>query len=139
MCSYCVSILILLALMLVSLATILIVGGFKGVIAKRIYKNWPLGVIETAIYYNLLHFQVLQCHRKTDFEGNHIAVAYMFVRNHFHVLRYTAGLYLLRRPSSELDEYQLELELYTAHTPYTLCIHAAFTHIDIMALCTEMI
>ena len=44
------------------LATIFIVGGLiliKGVTAKRVYKNWPLDVMETAIYFNLIVFSAL--------------------------------------------------------------------------------
>ena len=42
------------------MAIILIVGGLillKGVTAKRVYKNWPLDVMETFIYFNLVAFQ----------------------------------------------------------------------------------
>ena len=69
----------------------------KGVITKRIYKNWPLDVMETAIYFNLVAFSALTwCN--LDFGGNQVAVAYtsvMIIFIHllgvlvFHVLRYT--------------------------------------------------
>jgi hypothetical protein len=42
------------------LAMIFIVGGLiflKGVTAKRVYKNWPIDIMETAIYFNLITFQ----------------------------------------------------------------------------------
>jgi hypothetical protein len=43
------------------MATIFVVGGLlllKGMIAKRIYKNWLLDVMETAIYFNLVAFSI---------------------------------------------------------------------------------
>ena len=42
------------------MSTIFVVGGLillKGVTAKRVYKNWILDVMETAIYFNLVAFQ----------------------------------------------------------------------------------
>jgi hypothetical protein len=43
-------------------SVILIVGGLillKGVIAKRVYKNWLIDVMETAVYFNLVAFLLL--------------------------------------------------------------------------------
>ena len=120
------------------MAAIFIVGGLtllKGVTAKRVYKNWPLDVMETAIYFNLVAFSTLTWYN-LDFGGNQlqVAVVYMSVMMIFilllgvivfHVLRYTR-LYecwsfvekafkrtfskLLRKeqsPNDELDGYQL--------------------------------
>ena len=82
------------------LVTIFIVGGLillKGVTAKRVYKNWPIDVMETAIYFNLVAFSALTWYN-LDFGGNQIAVAYtsvmiIFILSLgvivFHVLRYT--------------------------------------------------
>ena len=82
------------------MATIFVVGGlilWKGIIAKRIYKNWPLDVMETAIYFNLFAFSVLTWYN-LDFGGSQAAVAYISVTVIFilllgvivfHVLRYT--------------------------------------------------
>jgi hypothetical protein len=82
------------------LATIFIVGGLillKGVTAKRVYKNWPIDVMETAIYFNLVAFSALTWYN-LDFGGNQVAVAYTSVMIIFilllgvivfHVLRYT--------------------------------------------------
>jgi hypothetical protein len=82
------------------LATIFIVGGLillKGVTGMRVYKNWPLDVIETAIYFNLVAFSALTWYN-LDFGGNQIVLAYMSVMIIFilllgvivfHVLRYT--------------------------------------------------
>ena len=82
------------------MSIILIVGALillKGVIAKRVYKNWPLDVIETAIYFNLVAFSALTWYN-LDFGGNQIAVAYtsvmiifvlLLVVIVFHILRYT--------------------------------------------------
>ena len=82
------------------MAIIFVVGGLillKGVIAKRIYKNWPLDVVETAIYFNLVAFSVLTWYN-LDFGGSQVAVAYISVMiivilllgvTIFHVLRYT--------------------------------------------------
>ena len=81
------------------MAVISIVGGLillKGVIAKRVYKNWPLDVMETAIYFNLVAFSALTWYN-LDFGGNQVAVAYTSVMIVFilllgviifHVLRY---------------------------------------------------
>ena len=44
------------------MAVIFIVGGLillKGVTTKRVYKNWLLDVMETAIYFNLVVFSAL--------------------------------------------------------------------------------
>ena len=82
------------------MAVIFIVGGLillKGVTAKRVYKNWPLDVMETAIYFNLVAFSALTWYN-LDFRGNQVAVAYTTVMIIFilllgvvvfHVLRYT--------------------------------------------------
>ena len=82
------------------MAVIFIVGGLillKAVTAKRVYKNWPLDVMETAIYFNLGAFSALTWY-KLDFGGNQVAVAYTSVMIIFilllgiivfHVLRYT--------------------------------------------------
>ena len=82
------------------MAVIFIVGGLillKGVTAKRVYKNWPLDVMETAIYFNLVAFSALTWYN-LDFGGNQVAVAYTSVMIIFtlllgviifHVLRYT--------------------------------------------------
>ena len=76
------------------------VGGLillKGVTAKRIYKNWPLDVMETAIYFNLVGFSALTWYN-LDFGGNQVAVAYTSVVIIFilllgviifHIFRYT--------------------------------------------------
>ena len=82
------------------LSIILVVGSLillKGVIAKRVYKDWPLDVMETAIYFNLVAFSALTWYN-LDFGGNQVAVAYTSVMIIFillmgvivfHVLRYT--------------------------------------------------
>ena len=82
------------------LSVILVVGGLillKGVIAKRVYKNWPLDVMETAIYFNLVTFSSLTWYN-LDFGGNQVAAADTSVMIIFilllgiivfHVLRYT--------------------------------------------------
>ena len=82
------------------LAVIFIVGGLillKGVTAKRVYRNWPLDVMETAIYFNLVAFSSLTWYN-LDFGGNQVTVAYTSVMIIFtlllgiivfHVLRYT--------------------------------------------------
>ena len=82
------------------MAVIFIVGGLillKGVTAKRVYKNWPLDVMETAIYFNLVAFSALTWYN-LDFGGNQVAVACTTVMiifilllgvAVFHVLRYT--------------------------------------------------
>ena len=82
------------------MATISIVGGLillKEVTAKRVYKNWPLDVMETAIYFNLVAFSALTWYN-LDFGGNQVAVAYTSVIIIFilllgvivfHVLHYT--------------------------------------------------
>ena len=63
------------------MSVILIVGGLillKGVTAKRVYKNWPLDVMETTIYFNLVAFSALTWYNM-DFGGNQVAVAYTSV------------------------------------------------------------
>ena len=63
------------------MATVFIVGGLillKGVTAKRVYKNWLLDVMETAIYFNLVAFSALTWYN-LDFGGNQVAVAYTSV------------------------------------------------------------
>ena len=82
------------------MAVIFIVGGLillKGVTTKRVYKNWLLDVMETAIYFNLVVFSALTWYN-LDFRGNQVAVAYTTVMIIFvlllgvvvfHVLRYT--------------------------------------------------
>ena len=82
------------------MAIIFLVGGLillKGVIAKRVYKNWPLDVMETAIYFNLVAFSALTWY-SLDFGGNQVAVAYTSIMIIFilllgvivfHALRYT--------------------------------------------------
>ena len=82
------------------LATIFIVGGLillKGVTAKRVYKNWPLDVMETSIYFNLVAFSALTWYI-LDFGGNQVALAYTSVMTIFvlllgvivfHILHYT--------------------------------------------------
>ena len=82
------------------MSVILIVGGLillKGVIAKKVYKNWLLDVMEVAIYFNLVAFSALTWYN-LDFGGNQVAVAYTSVMNTFilllvvivfHILRYT--------------------------------------------------
>ena len=82
------------------MSVILIVGVLiflKGVIAKRVYKNRLIDVMEVAIYFNLVAFSALTWYN-LDFGGNQVAVAYTSVMNTFilllvvivfHVLRYT--------------------------------------------------
>ena len=82
------------------MAVILVVGSLillKGVTAKRIYKNWPLDVMETAIYFNLVAFSALTWYN-LDSGENQVAIAYMSVMIililslgiiAFHILRYT--------------------------------------------------
>ena len=82
------------------LAIICIVGVvilLKGVTAKRVYKNWPLDIMETAIYLNLVAFSALTWY-SLDFGGKQVAVVYTSVMIIFilllgviiyHVLRYT--------------------------------------------------
>ena len=82
------------------MSTIFVVGGLillNGVTAKRVYKNWPLDVMETAIHFNLVAFSALTWYN-LDFGGNQVAVAYTSVMIIFilllgvivfHVLRYT--------------------------------------------------
>ena len=82
------------------MAVIFVIGGLiflKGVNAKRFYKNWPLDVMETAIYFNLVAFSALTWYN-LDSRGDQVAVAYTSVMIIFilllgvivfHVLRYT--------------------------------------------------
>ncbi len=82
-------------------STIFVIGClmlFKGVIAKRIYKNVLLDVMETAIYFNLIFFAAFMWY-SLDFGGNQVAVAYVSVIIVFalllavivfHVLRFTS-------------------------------------------------
>ena len=82
------------------MSVILIVGSLillKGVTAKRVYKNWPLDVMETTIYFNLVAFSALTWYNM-DFGGNQVAVAYtsvaiiiilFFAVVVYHVLFYT--------------------------------------------------
>ena len=52
----------------------------KGVITNRIYKNWPLDILETAIYFNLLAFSALTWYNvSSQGSENQIAVAYTSV------------------------------------------------------------
>ena len=63
------------------MAVIFVVGSLillKGVTAKRVYKNWPLDVMETSIYFNLVAFSALTWYN-LDFGGNQVAVAYTSV------------------------------------------------------------
>ena len=81
-------------------AVICIVCGLillKGVTAKRVYKNWPLDVIETFIYLNLVALSAPTWYN-LDFGGNQVALAYTSVIIIFilllgvivfHVLHYT--------------------------------------------------
>ena len=60
---------------------ILVVGGLillKGVIAKRVYKNWALDVIETAIYFNLVAFSAFTWYN-LDYGADKDAIAYTFI------------------------------------------------------------
>ena len=82
------------------MAVIFVVCGLillKGVTAKRVYKNWPLDVMETFMYFNLVAFSGLTWYI-LDFGGNqvaltHTSVTIMFILLLgvivFHVLRYT--------------------------------------------------
>jgi hypothetical protein len=82
-------------------STIFVIGGlvlFKGIVAKRIYKNVLLDVMETAIYFNLIFFAAFTWY-SLDFGGNQVAVAYVSVMTIFalllavivfHVLRFTS-------------------------------------------------
>lgn len=49
---------------------------FKGVVAKRIYKNVLLDVMETTIYFNLAMFTAFTWY-SLDLGGNQVAVAYI--------------------------------------------------------------
>ena len=110
------------------ISVILVVGGLillKGVIAKRVYKNWLLDVMEAAIYFNLVVFSALTLYN-LEIERNQVAVAYTSVMIIFilllgiiifHVLRYTR-LYkcsfvekVFKWASSMLRERKLRQEL----------------------------
>ena len=70
------------------MSVIFVISGLiflKGVIAKRVYKNWPLDVIETTIYFNLAAFSALTWFN-LDFRGNQVAVAYTSVMITFGLL-----------------------------------------------------
>ena len=84
------------------MSTIVVIGALlllKGIVATRVYKNWLLDVIETAIYFNLLSFSTLTLYNvSSQASGNQIAVAYTSVMIIFilllgvivfHVFRYT--------------------------------------------------
>ena len=82
-------------------STIFVVGClilFKGVVAKRLYKNVVIDIMETAIYFNLVFFAAFSWYC-LDFGGNQVAVAYTSVMIVFalllaivifHVLRFTS-------------------------------------------------
>ncbi len=82
------------------LSVILAAGGLillKGVIVERVYKNWPLDVMETAIYFNLVAFSTLTWYNLDSGEDK-AAIAYtsimiIFIFSLgiivFHFLRYT--------------------------------------------------
>ena len=71
------------------MAVICVVCGLillKGVTAKRVYKNWPLDVMETSIYFNLVAFSTLTWYN-LDFGGNHAGCFGLHVcHDHFHPL-----------------------------------------------------
>jgi hypothetical protein len=84
------------------LSTVVVIGAlllFKGVITTRVYKNLPLDVIETAIYFNLLAFSALTWYNvSSQASENQITIAYTSVSLVFilllgvivfHVFRYT--------------------------------------------------
>ena len=95
------------------ISIIFAIGGlilFKGVVAKRVYKNVLLDVMETAIYFNLIFFMLFSWY-SLDFGGNQIAVAYISVVIVFvlllavivfHVFRFTS----LRKFSVFQKSYQ---------------------------------
>ena len=71
---------------------------FKGIVAKRIYKNLLLDVMETTIYFNLAMFTAFTWY-SLDFGGNQVAVAYisviitfalLLVVIIFHIFRFTS-------------------------------------------------
>ena len=82
-------------------STIFIIGClilFKGVVAKRLYKNVVIDVMETAIYFNLVFFAAFSWYC-LDFGGNQVAVAYtsvvivfalLLAVVVFHVLKFTS-------------------------------------------------
>ena len=62
-------------------STVFVVGClilFKGVVAKRIYKNVLIDVMETVIYFNLVFIAAFTWY-SLDFGGNQVAVAYISV------------------------------------------------------------
>ena len=81
-------------------STIFVIGClllFKGVVAKRIYTNVVIDVMETGIYFNLVFFAAFSWY-SLDFGGNQVAVAYISVVMIFvlllaviifHILRFT--------------------------------------------------
>ena len=82
------------------LSVILVVGDLillKGVSVERIYKNWPLDVMETAIYFNLVAFSTLTWYNldsgedKTAIAYTSIMIIFIFLLGIiiFHILRYT--------------------------------------------------
>ena len=82
------------------LSVILVVGGLillKGVSVERVYKNWPLDVMETAIYFNLVAFSTLTWYNldsgedKTAIAYTSIMIIFIFLLGIiiFHILRYT--------------------------------------------------
>ena len=84
------------------MSTVVVIGALlllKSVIATRVYKNWPLDVIETTIYFNLLAFSTLTWYNvSSQASRNQIAVAYTSVMIIFilllgiivfHIFRYT--------------------------------------------------
>ena len=82
------------------MAVITVVGGLillKGITVKTVYKSWPLDIMETAIYFNLVACSALTWYN-LDYGGNQVAVAYTSAMIIFiillgiivfHVLRYT--------------------------------------------------
>ena len=79
------------------LSVVLVVGGIIVLKGRRIYKNWPLDVMETAIYFNLVAFSALTWYN-LDFGPDKGAIAYTSITITFifllgvivfHVLRYT--------------------------------------------------
>ena len=82
------------------LSVILLVGGLillKGVTIERVYKNWPLDVMETAIYFNLVAFSTLTWYNldsgedKTAIAYTSIMIIFIFLLGTivFHIICYT--------------------------------------------------
>ena len=69
----------------------------KGVIAKRVYKNWLIDVMETAVYFNLVAFSALTLYtlkvERSQAAATYTSVTIIFIHLlgviTFHVLRYT--------------------------------------------------